>query len=209
MRLDFGDCRFDSETRRLERAGHPVPLTPKAFALLELLIRERPRAVSKAQIRDVLWPETFVSDVNLAALVFEVRHAVGDEASNPRYVRTLRGFGYAFESEGRASAGGPTRMFLIWKDREFALGAGTHDIGRGEDVDVVLPGAKVSRRHARIRIEGQHVSLEDLGSKNGTFVRGERIVAPERLADGDAIRLGSEALAVRFAAPDKATESME
>ena len=57
MKVRFGECAFDLDTRRLERSGRPVELTAKAFALLELLIAKRPRAVSKAEIRDTLWPD--------------------------------------------------------------------------------------------------------------------------------------------------------
>ena len=209
MKLRFGDCSFDSDTRRLERNGQPAELTPKAFALLELLIRERPRAVSKAEIRDSLWPDTFVSDVNLATLAFEVRQAIGDDGRKPRHVRTVRGFGYAFECDEEANASGPVRLYLIWKDREFALGPGTHDLGRGEEATVVLAGAKVSRRHARIRIDAAGAVVEDLGSKNGTFLGSARLRGPEPLEDGDVVRLGTETLLVRLAAPDAPTETLD
>lgn len=209
MKLCFGDCRLDLDARRLERGGKAVELTPKAFALLELLVRERPRAVSKAEIRDTLWPDTFVSDVNLATLAFEVRQAIGDDARKPRHVRTVRGFGYAFECEEAASASGPVRVYLIWKEREFALGPGTHDLGRGEEATVVLAGAKVSRRHARIRIDAGGAFVEDLGSKNGSFLRDARLTGPEPLEDGDIIRLGTETLVVRFVTPDAPTETLD
>ncbi|HET7291436.1 MAG TPA: FHA domain-containing protein [Vicinamibacteria bacterium] len=209
MKLRFGDCVFDADARRLERSGKPIELTPKAFALLELLVRERPRAVSKAEIRDALWPETFVSDVNLATLAFEVRQGIGDDARAPRWLRTVRGFGYAFEAEAEPGASSPFRVFLIWKEREFALGAGVHDIGRAEEADVVLAGAKVSRLHARIRVEGRSASIEDLASKNGTFLRETRLAGSVTLSDGDVIRLGTESLTVRFAAPDSPTETLD
>src|SRR5206468_2082279 len=64
MRLAVNDWMFDSDTREVIRKGRAVPLSPKAFALLELLIRRRPKAVSKAEIRGQLWPGTFVSPAN-------------------------------------------------------------------------------------------------------------------------------------------------
>jgi hypothetical protein len=207
LKVRFGECAFDSAARRLERSGRPVELTPKAFALLELLIGKRPRAVSKAEIRDTLWPDTFVSEVNLASLAFEVRQAIGDDARKPRHVRTVRGYGYAFELEGDAAA--PVSLYLIWRDRQFALGPGVHDVGRSQDVAVMLGAGKVSRRHARIRIEGVSAVLEDLGSKNGTYLRGERLTEPAALTEGDEIRLGTETLLVRFAAPDSPTETID
>ena len=56
MRLAVSDWVFDSDVREVVRNGRAVPLSPKAFALLELLIRRRPKAVSKAAIHDHLWP---------------------------------------------------------------------------------------------------------------------------------------------------------
>src|SRR5262249_59698652 len=99
---------------------------------------------SKAEIRDALWPDTFVSDVNLATLAFEVRQAIGDDARKPRHLRTVRGFGYAFENVAETGEDRPVRLRLAWRDREFALGAGVHDIGRGRDVAGRLPARQRS-----------------------------------------------------------------
>ena len=95
----FSRCEFDTDSRQLFRDGKPVPLTPKAYQLLELLLSECPKAVSKGQIFERLWPDTFVSEANLASLIFEVRTAIGDEARSAKLVRTVRGFGYAFSGE--------------------------------------------------------------------------------------------------------------
>jgi DNA-binding winged helix-turn-helix (wHTH) protein len=205
MKLSFGDCSFDDSVRELRRDGRAVALTPKAFELLSLLIERRPKAVSKADIRDRLWPKTFVSDVNLAALAFEVRSAIGDDARKPRYLRTVRGFGYAFVGEsGRSST---TTVRLVLDDREVALAEGDHVLGRGDEAEIVLDRARVSRLHARVRVRAGGVTLEDLGSKNGTYHRGRRIEAPVALADGDEIRIGTERIVFRSAGRDVPTES--
>lgn len=62
-------------------------------------------------------------------------------------------------------------------------------IGRDESCDLVIPERQVSRRHARIRLEDDHYLLEDLGSKNGTFVNGQEIKEPHLLQDGDEIQI--------------------
>jgi hypothetical protein len=62
-------------------------------------------------------------------------------------------------------------------------------LGRGEECDVVIPDRQVSREHARIRLEGEGYVLEDLGSKNGTFVNGQRLSEPHLLQDGDEIQI--------------------
>src|SRR4029453_9855389 len=98
MRLRFGDCVFDAETREVLRGGHPAAISPKAFALLELLIEARPRAVSKADIHERLWPGIHVTEANLPNLVADLRTALGDDAHNPSIIRPLARFGYAFSA---------------------------------------------------------------------------------------------------------------
>src|SRR5512133_249181 len=96
MALRFADCRVDIEARTLERAGESVPLSPKAFQLLLLLLEQRPRALSQAQLRDALWPDAHVGYTSLAQLVTELRRGIGDTDRPPRLVRTVSRFGYAF-----------------------------------------------------------------------------------------------------------------
>lgn len=96
MRLLFGDCLFDAGARVLERGGRPVRLSGKAFQLLELLLAARPKPLARDELFARLWPDTFVSDANLASLVKEIRAAIGDDARAPRYLRTVHRFGYAF-----------------------------------------------------------------------------------------------------------------
>ena len=96
MRVRFGDCVLDSDTRQLFVGRQEVHLQPKAFQFLDLLLQNRPKAVSKDEIHEKLWPGTFVSDGTLTSLLAEVREAIGDDAHEPRFVRTLHRFGYAF-----------------------------------------------------------------------------------------------------------------
>jgi DNA-binding winged helix-turn-helix (wHTH) protein len=210
MAVGFGDCVFDSETRRLLRGGAPVPLTPKAYALLELLIVKRPAAVSKAEIRERLWPSTFVADVNLAALICEIRKAMADSARHPKYVRTARGFGYAFSGVPR-DLGGPVAPAspcrLIWGNREVALAEGENILGRGAEAVLWIDHVSVSRRHARLVVRGATAELQDLGSKNGTFVDGRKVSAPVPLEDGDEIRLGTVATTFRIFRERETTQS--
>src|SRR3954466_12913608 len=96
MNIRFGECALDTDSRVLLRGGQPVHLTPKAFQLLAFLVEVRPRAVSKSELQDKLWPATFVSEGNLATIVKEVRLAIGDDARQPVNVRTVHGYGYSF-----------------------------------------------------------------------------------------------------------------
>jgi TolB-like protein/Tfp pilus assembly protein PilF len=96
VRLSFGDFTFDSLARQLFRGPDLVHLSPKAFVLLQALVGARPNAVSKHDLQALVWPNTFVSDANLAILIGEIRSALGDDPRKPRLIRTVYGFGYAF-----------------------------------------------------------------------------------------------------------------
>jgi DNA-binding winged helix-turn-helix (wHTH) protein len=91
MPVRFAEFTLDRDQRLLTRGEITVPLAGKAFDLLDLLVSERPRALSKERIRDQVWPKTFVSESTLNGLVAELRAALGDDAREPRYVRTVHG----------------------------------------------------------------------------------------------------------------------
>jgi DNA-binding winged helix-turn-helix (wHTH) protein len=184
----FGGCRLDLDSRRLYRDGRDVHLTPKAFELLKLLIEYRPKAMAKAELMDRIWPGIYVTEDGLPRLVNEIRTAIGDPPRDPKWLRTIHGFGYAFADEADASAA--TAPKLTWGSREFRLPAGETIIGRDPDVRISIDGSIVSRRHARLTVTARSAVLEDLGSKNGTYVGATRIDGPYTLSDGDEIRVG-------------------
>jgi len=196
----FGPITLDLPARQVTRAGAYVHLTRKAFELLHLLVQHRPAVVSKEDIHRHLWPTTFVSESSLQALVSEIRQAL-DEESQPSWIRTAHGVGYAFNGdvdEARARAGGNTRAWLLADSWRVALNEGENVIGRGSDDVVVIDAPGISRRHARI-VLSEGAVIEDLSSKNGTWVRDQRVTTPTALNDGDPVRLGSLLLTFRFA----------
>jgi DNA-binding winged helix-turn-helix (wHTH) protein len=206
--LHFGDFSADFGSRQLLRGAAAVHLGPKALELLELLLRSRPRALSKAQLQKHLWPRTFASESNLTSVVTELRAALGDDARRPRFVRTVYGFGYAFCGEAAEvpDAVPPTpprsfRLRLFLDDREIGLREGENVLGRLDEGVAWLESTTVSRRHARILVSGGQATLEDLGSKNGTFLRGQRLTSPVRLSDGDEILLGRVHMTYRVLPP--------
>ena len=197
-RVSFGDFVLDLESRELLRAGHPVSLTPKAYQLLEILVTNRPKALSKLSLQEHLWPNTFVVEKNLVNLIGEIRQSLGDDRRQPRFVRTVQRFGYAFHvaaatlrSDDTSSRGSVVRFRLSWVHGRAALGEGEHVLGRDPDLELFLDSSSVSRRHAVIRIIGDAATVEDLGSKNGTFLGDRRLESPTELVDGDHIRVGS------------------
>jgi len=201
MQLRFGDCVFDPDTREVLRGGAPVPMPPKVFQLLELLILERPKAMAKATLHERLWPDTFVADANLANLVADLREVLGDDAKRPHIIRTIQRFGYAFQAEATVVTGGPARapsvFRLTWSDREISLVEGENILGRDRDAVAWIDVYSVSRHHAKIMVSGDDASLEDLGSKNGTYLRGDPVRGAVRLVDGDEIRIGTAVLTLR------------
>ena len=191
-KIRFGDVLFDASTRQVFRDGTEVHLSGKALQLLKFLIDQRPRAVSKQDLQGHLWPETFVTEANLPSLVAEIRDAIGDDARNPKYVATLHGFGYAFRALVTAeSLPAAADCWLIGAGLEIRLGYGENLIGRDGLGGAKLESPTVSRHHARIMIRDRDITIEDLGSKNGTFVNSDAVTAPRQLADGDQVRIGS------------------
>ncbi len=194
----FGDFVLDLDARELRRGGEPVLLSPKAFQLLEVLAGNSPKALSKAALQEHLWPNTFVVEKNLVNLIAEIREALGEDAAQPRFVRTIQRFGYAFRDTTeqprarRESIRAPdVRFRLVWAGGRAGLGEGEHVLGRDPELGLFLDAPDVSRRHARIRIAGDEAMIDDLDSKNGTFVGDRRVASTTRLADGDSIRIGS------------------
>ena len=207
MRVSFDEFVLDADARQLTRNGKEIHLSPKAFAVLCALVEKRPKVVPKDDLFGQIWPDVFVVEGNLNVLIGELRRALGDDRQEPRFIRTAHGVGYAFcaraidVDRGARATGAdtpPERFWLTWKSQTFALADGDTIIGRDPRCQVWLDHAGVSRRHAQIRIGPgpDRPLLSDLGSTNGTFVRGERVDEPMPLADGDVIKVGS--VSVKF-----------
>jgi DNA-binding winged helix-turn-helix (wHTH) protein len=214
MRVRFGDCLLDSETRQLFARGEEVHLQPKAFQFLELLLAHRPKAVSKDAIHKQLWPGTFVSDGTLTSLLAEVRDAIGDDAHESRFVRTVHRFGYAFSglvqeaSERRSPLSGRQSVYwLVRGRRRIPLEPGETIIGRDPGVAAFVDDRSISRRHARVVVADDGATVEDLESKNGTFLQGRKVGPAVPLADGDKLKVGSITLTVRIFAVPESTET--
>ena len=158
--LRFGPFVLDTDTRQLLLDDEEIHLAPKAFELLLLLLVNRPRALSKSELQERLWPSTFVEETNIAGLVTEIRRALRDSATRPVYLRTVYRFGYRFVGDVLESAvpvpPGFTsgRPYLILESRRIALLEGANTIGRASDATIqcevtgVNPRLRGSR-HAR------------------------------------------------------------
>lgn len=206
--LAIGDFEIDLGARLLTRRGEHLRLSPKAFTLLEALVRARPRALSKAELQELIWPGTFVVEANLANLVSEVRRALDDDPAQPRLLRTVYGYGYAWRGQFAAPSPpqpDPAASYWLFLGRTpFVLPAGEYILGRGQESIVPLHSEFVSRRHAQL-VLGRHAVLTDLGSRNGTFVCGRRIVQPVTLRHLDEIRIGPYYLTLALPVPEAPT----
>ena len=213
MRYRFAPFELDCDTRVLLGSSGEIHLSPKAFDLLAILLANRPRAVAKAELLERLWPSTFVEETNLAGLVAEIRRALGDSATEPVYLRTVYRFGYRFVgdvSESNAiarTAPAPARALVVFDNRQTLLLEGASIIGRAPDATIVCDAPGVSRHHARIVMLNGVATLEDLGSKNGTYLKQERVTSAQ-LADGDEIRLGTAHLMFRVGPLLDATDTV-
>jgi DNA-binding winged helix-turn-helix (wHTH) protein len=195
VRVRFADYFLDTGARQLFQGAREIHLSPKAFELLRVLVENRPRALSKSELLEKIWPGIYVSDASLARGVSEIREAIGEHSRSDGFVQTVHGFGYRFASVGvvdtqsAALPDGPV-CWLLGSNLEFRVLDGEHIVGREAGVSIRLDSPKVSRNHARVIVKGQDLTIEDLASKNGTFVRGVRITGPTRLTPGDEIQIG-------------------
>jgi DNA-binding winged helix-turn-helix (wHTH) protein len=227
VRTRFGPFTLDDRTRQLLRGGEEVHLPRKAFDLLSTLMSRRPEVVDKDELNAAIWPDSHVDPAGLNVLVGEVRKALGDDARQPRFLRTVHGVGYAFcgdavHVEEAPASSGPA-CWLVWNDRTFRLTDGENVIGRDPRCAVWVDADRVSRRHAALLIDEANdtVALRDLDSTNGTFVGrpasarepSERATArqvgraPVELSDGDEVTVGSVVLKFRRWLPDTAPET--
>ena len=105
MRYLFEDYTFDTERRELHRGADAVSITPQVFDLLEYLIRNRERVVSKDDLINAVWDGRIVSDAALTTRLNAARNAIGDSGEQQRLIKTLprKGFRFVEQCEKRSS----------------------------------------------------------------------------------------------------------
>jgi DNA-binding winged helix-turn-helix (wHTH) protein len=215
VKLRFADFTIDPGTRQLFRGDVEVRLSRKAFDLLALLVERRPAVVDKDTLREHLWGATTVVDANLNNLVSEIRTALDDDPQQAKFLRTVHRVGYAFcgavSEDSGGVAGAVPKFWLVWNERTIVLTGRETTIGRDPENSVWMDVNGISRRHARIRIQGEggdaRALVEDLRSTNGTFVEGRPVTEPTLLNDGDVLTIGESTMTFRtWAASGAATK---
>lgn len=209
-RFCFDRFCLDSEQKLLSRGDDPVHLTPRAFRLLEFLLRQYPKAVSKRELLDHVWSGGIVEEANLKTLVLEIRTALEQRGGRADAIRTAYGYGYAFSGSVRIDEEtAPTALVALrWLDGSVRLPAGNYNIGRAPGCAVVIDAPSVSREHAQLTVSRHELRLTDLGSKNGTFVGTTRIDAPVDLFDVCRITIGEVVVDVSRLGKDTSTETV-
>jgi DNA-binding winged helix-turn-helix (wHTH) protein/tetratricopeptide (TPR) repeat protein len=176
----FGPFVADTSRRILLRNGEVVPVTAKVLDLLLLLLQNRDRLVGKDEISRHLWPDTHVSETNLAVNVSALRKALGDSRDAGAFIVTVTGRGYRFaapvaigEDAGDATVAAPTeagpRTLAVLPFRP--LGAGRHD----EALELGLTDALITRLSrlsslvvrpttSVVRFAGREISVNEAGA---------------------------------------------
>ena len=210
MAYRFGPFLYDPARRGLMKDGTEIPLTHKSRELLLLFLHNPGRLLARDEIVDKVWPDTAVTDDALRFQVAELRKAFGEDGK--AFIETIRREGYRWNAPVRPAADRPvrpaatdaspspaTRFRLVLGTREVQLLEGENIVGRDPDGALWIDHPSVSRRHARIVVAGGKAVLEDLESKNGTFLAGKPLGKKATLADGDEVRIGPETMIFRAA----------
>ena len=200
MIATFDRFTLDSGRRLLLDGDRAVTVPPKAFDLLELLIRRAPNVVSKETIASNVWRNDAPSDASMAMAVTELRKALGETADRPQFIRTAHRRGYAFGAEvervERPAGADAPKFWLVVGEKTIPLAGDDAIAGRDPSCAIWLDRPGVSRSHARFRVEDRAAWVEDLGSLNGTVVAGTRISGRTRLHPGDVVTIGEVTLTV-------------
>ena len=210
MAYRFGSFLYDPVSRRLSREDRDIPLMPKGRELLLLFLENPGRALRLDDITARVWPDVAVTDDSIRFQILELRKALGDEGRE--FIHTIPREGYRWDAPVRPvdPTGAATPGFrLVLEKREIQLRDGVNVVGRDHDSALWIDHTAVSRHHARIVVNGFDATLEDLGSKNGTLLHGERIVGVVRLNDGDEIRVGPMTMTFRTLSRIGSTETEE
>ncbi len=221
----LGDLLVEPTLNRLSRGRTRVQIRPRLMDVLSFLAEHQGEVVSKDTILAAVWVRPFLAESVLSRSIAELRQILGDDAAHPRFIETITKRGYRLvapvERVGQTTSAsipaeqpdlprkpsplGAHTCGLCWGEHEIPLEEGENVVGRTSDAVVRISSSRVSRRHARIVVTGGRVVLEDLGSKNGTYLRGRRIHRPVELSDGDEICFGRDVVVFRFCYPARTT----
>ena len=211
----LGKWLVQPSLNRLVHGDTELHVRPKLMDLLVFFSRRADEVISKEEVLEGVWAKQFMAESVLSGLMAELRQILGDDAHNPRFIETVpkRGYRLVVAAEPMADedtgAGSGTACVLTVTGRRVPLGEGEYLIGRAPDAAVHIDSTDVSRHHAKVVVHGGCVTIEDLGSKNGTFVGNDRVGEPRELRNGDQVRLGGVLIVFRLPRHLQSTMTVE
>src|SRR5215471_2313833 len=119
--FEFGSFRLDERERRLLRNGEPIPLTPKAFDTLVVLVENGGHAVEKDALMQRVWPDAFVEEATIAQNIRTLRKALGPSPSGSQYIETIPKHGYRFVAAVRQLVPGEPDLIIERQPRSPAV----------------------------------------------------------------------------------------
>jgi DNA-binding winged helix-turn-helix (wHTH) protein/TolB-like protein/Flp pilus assembly protein TadD len=145
---EFGPYTIDAIKRILLRAGEPVPLAPKAFDTLLVLVEHRGQVLKKEELIEILWPDSFVEEGNLTYSISMLRKALGESPNERRYIVTIPGRGYKFAADVKETDGNASDV-IVARYRKSSLVIQDHEQSRvlGHKPKGLLPAHISSKRN--------------------------------------------------------------
>jgi DNA-binding winged helix-turn-helix (wHTH) protein len=155
---EFGGFRLVPAERQLQRENESITLPPKAFQALAILVQNHGHAVTKKQLIETLWPDSFVEESNLNHYISIVRKALGDGTNGERYIETLPKFGYRFAGDVRET-NGQTESLLVHRHTRTRVVVKEEQLERTVTKTALVGSDKRSSTRRRRRIAEAFVAL--------------------------------------------------
>ena len=154
---EFGPFRIDPDKLLLLRDNQPVPLSPKAFETLLVLVRRSETLVSKDELMKSVWPDTYVEESNLAQNIFVLRKTLGESSGAHRYIVTVPGKGYRFAERVREV---PEELIPVNRVQQIQAPHQEilHEVSSQTNEEIVVQ----SRSITHVVIDEQHTSAGDV-----------------------------------------------
>lgn len=218
----FAGFELDLAAYVLRAHGEAVRLEKIPMEILILLVQRAGTLIERSEMAAAVWgPGVFLEqEAAINTAVRKIRQVLRDDAAAPRFVQTVVGKGYRFiASVERINADEPgissnpheaacPRYVVRVGGQEFVLPAGETVLGRDPSAGVYVDHPSVSRRHARLSIKGGRAQIEDLDSRNGTYVNGRRLDGPSEIREDAIIGLGPVTLVFCVLRAPASTQSM-
>lgn len=155
LRYSFNNFTLDLEKRVLLRDGEPVPLTPKAFDTLALLVRRSGHVVGKDELLEEIWADAFVEESTIAQNVFTLRRALGQSHTENQFIETVPKHGYRFIADVKAVDGATNGRRDIRRQSAAHDGIGGEKISDAETGSAEIGGAEAIEAASKdARVDG-------------------------------------------------------